>query len=105
MGRGRDIVMGRHALFPETLLDEDESSFNEDDRNIDNVEDDLDALLATLGGWNTDEDKRTDSSSGSDDKILELTTQLQDWRAKQVKTPYEKWSDDERKDFKVCNIL
>lgn len=105
MGRGRDIVMARHALFPETLLDEDESSFTEDDRNIDNIEDDLDALLATLGGWNTDEDKKTVSSSGSDDKILELTTQLQDWRAKQVETPYEKWSDDEQKGFKVCNIL
>lgn len=103
MGRGRDIVMARHALFPETLLDEEESSLKGDVQNIENVEDDLDALLATLGGWNTDEDKKTGSASASDDKILELTSQLQDWRAKQVKAPYESWSSDEQEQFKVCN--
>lgn len=102
MGRGRDIVMARHALFPETLLDEEESSLNEENLDIESVDDDLDALLATLGGWNTGEEKKTRSSSGLEDKILELTTQLQEWRRKQVEKAYEKWSDDEQKDFKVC---
>eukprot|EP00980_Cylindrotheca_fusiformis_P026453 scaffold16189_cov125-Cylindrotheca_fusiformis.AAC.9 len=100
MGRGRDIVMARHALFPETLFGEEESSLENGDSSIENVEDDMDALLATLGGWNTDEDRKSKSSSGFDDKILELTTQLQDWRTRQLEVPYEEWSVDEQKGFK-----
>lgn len=101
LGRGRDIVMARHALFPETLLDEDEASlsYGEDDSNVDNVDDDLDALLATLGGWNTEEDKKTDSSTAENDKILDLTVQLQDWRAKQMTAPFEDWSQTDQEDF------
>jgi hypothetical protein len=104
MGRGRDIVMARHALFPETILDDEDVAQNEDPGD-DSVDDDLDALLATLGGWNTDESKKHDwkeeDTATSDDKILELTAQLQEWRAKQVKSPYENWSEDQKTAFTV----
>ena len=111
LGRGRDIVMARHALFPETLLDEedDADAVNNDDNEIDNVDDDLDALLATLGGWNTEEAAAGDqqksggpysSALGSNDKILlDLTTQLQEWRSKQAETPFEDWSKSQQEEF------
>ena len=116
MGRGRDIVMARHALFPETILEGEESSLQEEDDDDDqegdpSADDDLDALLATLGGWNTDETKKFDwkddggaseSELGEgDNTILELTAQLQDWRAKNVETPFDNWADDQKQKFKV----
>lgn len=107
MGRGRDIVMARHALFPETLL-EDEKSLQEEDPEDDSVGDDLDALLATLGGWKTDENKKFDWKAGeglsgddNEDKVVELTVQLQDWRKKNISTPYNNWTDEEKQTFTV----
>lgn len=100
IGRGRDIVVSRHALFPETALDEDDSSMGGEE-DIDGVEDDLDALLATLGGWNNDVDLATDVSSSSDEQILGFTKQLQVWRAKQAGSPFEAWSETEASEFNV----
>jgi hypothetical protein len=99
MGRGRDIIMARHALFPETMLEEDPMVHDGDDEEEAAAEDDLDAVLATLGGWNVEEKKDDVSSAG--DEILEMTTELQEWRAKNVSTPYDSWSDEDTKAFEV----
>ncbi|CAJ1968814.1 unnamed protein product [Cylindrotheca closterium] len=98
IGRGRDIVVARHALFPETALDEDDSITRIED-DVDIVEDDLDALLATLGGWNDDADSATEVFSSTDEQILGFTKQLQVWRTKQAESPFEAWSEAEKSEF------
>lgn len=120
MGRGRDIVMARHALFPETVLEAEalarqqdgsmEEGDEEDDADI-GESDDLDELLKTLGGWGDDESSDTPTfslsnkdSSTSADIILQLTEQLQDWRRKNVESPYESWSDSDKKLFGVSAV-
>ena len=118
MGRGRDIVMARHALFPETILDgeEEEAAAAMQAEGEDSVEDDLDALLATLGGWNPDDEKKSSfdwntddedgiSAEGGDEKVLQLTEQLQEWRGKNVETRYDKWSDEVKQEFKVHLVV
>jgi hypothetical protein len=114
--RGRDIVMARHALFPETMLDAD----SQDDMDAsgqqggegDTIEDDIDQLLATLGAWNKDgKDKdgtawdwKSEEDGGDmDDKVLKLTEQLQEWRAKNVEAPYNNWSEEQKGQFTVSS--
>ena len=100
IGRGRDIVAARHALFPETALDEDNSDMVRK-QEIDGVQDDLDALLATLGGWNTEAIPICDVASNADEQILDFATRLQDWRAKQATAPFETWAEAEKSEFNV----
>lgn len=117
LGRGRDIVMARHALFPETVLEEEamarqqdgSSSYAEEDEDSTGG-DALDDILKSLGAWGEDDglssvgkaaSSPSSSLADSDDKILQMTERLQDWRAKQVETPYEKWSDGDKKKFTV----
>lgn len=115
MGRGRDIVMARRALFPETVLEE-EAMARQQDEDVQEEEesstiDALDEILKGLGSWDDGKDDvLVDADSGvstllgsesDDDKILRLTEQLQEWRAKQVKSPYESWSEEEKKKFTV----
>jgi hypothetical protein len=121
MGRGRDIVMARHALFPETILEEqalnasldgpvdEEVGLSGEDTKRTSMAADLDEVLKGLDDWNDrggEAPKASASSSASafadsDDKILQLTEQLQEWRAKQMEQPYENWSDEEKQKFKV----
>jgi hypothetical protein len=115
--RGRDIVMARHALFPETILDKDGSLDQQEQEmaaleGAEDEDDDIDKLLATLGGYDED-DEETDASEkkfdwkshdddhARDEKVMQLTEELQEWRARQVETPYEKWSDEQQGIFKV----
>ena len=110
--RGRDIIMARHALFPETMMDTDgqDDIDGEQDGAEGDIEDDIDQLLATLGAWNKDDkdkdgkawDWKSDDDGGDmDDKVLKLTEQLQEWRAKQVDAPYDSWSGEEKGEFTV----
>jgi hypothetical protein len=118
MGRGRDIVMARHALFPETVLEEEAIARQQDEdlqEEDTSTSDALDEILKGLGNWDDGNDDGLGSDSGisspsgssldSDEKILQLTEQLQDWRAKQVDSPYETWSEEEKKEFMVSNVV
>eukprot|EP00934_Nitzschia_sp_Nitz4_P009095 Nitzschia sp. Nitz4//scaffold40_size135432//90735//92741//NITZ4_003254-RA/size135432-snap-gene-0.131-mRNA-1//-1//CDS//3329551249//9085//frame0 len=108
LGRGRDIVMARQALFPETILDENVSALEQAEDAPEEGGDkdgmaELDEILSTLGGWGDDKDQKSSSSSasdaGADDLILKLTAELQDWRAKNMQAPYDKWSDEDKRVF------
>lgn len=113
MGRGRDIVMARHALFPETILEEQALNANLDGPvDDDHVEDtkastteDLDEILRGLGDWQDSDSNAYPSSAptllDSGDKILQLTEQLQEWRAKQMEQPYENWANEDKQKFKT----
>jgi len=111
MGRGRDIVMARHALFPETVT---QSNFevsideNTNDEVIDEAEDDLDALLATLQGWSSQDSAQESSSDAntnttsakssttSEDSFLD---ELQAWRTRHLEKNYDKWNAEEKQEF------
>ncbi|KAL3916433.1 MAG: hypothetical protein SGILL_005180 [Bacillariaceae sp.] len=109
MGRGRDIVMARHALFPETILDSIEMSVGEDVEEMDAAtaegDDDIDALLATLSGWSPDDDKSGRESRKSSFSFESssygdaLTDELQSWRKQNMETPYDKWTEEKKQEF------
>jgi hypothetical protein len=110
LGRGRDIVMARQALFPETILEEEVLARQEGDAPAAEDNESMDALQEILKGlenWEDASDKAPSSFNtlaselDSNDKILELTNQLQEWRAKQAETPYENWRDGDKKIFTV----
>lgn len=121
MGRGRDIVMARHALFPETILEEQALNANldgpvhDDDDEVAETKatrtttDDLDELLRGLKDWDGRDGGDAASTLASsaptfvdsDEKILRLTEQLQEWRAKQMEQPFEDWSDEDKEKFKT----
>lgn len=99
LGRGRDIVVTRHALFPETIKKESTIHQNID---IDDTDDDLEALLATLGGiaspGNT-EKKSTEEEPNKSSPTDELEIKLQFWRRKQAKHEYEDWPSQDKGEF------
>ncbi len=115
MGRGRDIVMARHVLFPETILEEETLNRQLDgdleEELVDtSTSDALDEILKGLSDWDEKRDESFGSSPYSDsllkseDTIVQLTEQLQKWRGKQMETPYENWSGDEKQKFKVRDL-
>lgn len=102
------IVMARHALFPETILDGTEAPFSETEDTIgeDGDDDDLDAVLRALSSWNLDNgDSDLTSSSSFDVETSSfgeiLTNELQAWRQQHLETPYDDWNDEKKKDFTV----
>ncbi|KAL3923412.1 MAG: hypothetical protein SGARI_006225, partial [Bacillariaceae sp.] len=107
MGRGRDIVMARHALFPETILDADMASAEGEEAEAvaDSTDKEIDALLSTL--WSDDKDGGGDGSFGSsfsfDSSPSEdgdkLADELQAWRKQNFETPYDKWTDEKKQEF------
>ena len=114
MSRGRDIVLARQALFPETILEEEavarqQNDEDPNDKKKSSTSDALDAILLGLGMDNWDDDSKSmsrkqslsDTKNDDDNKILQLTEQLQEWRAKQVDSPYENWSPDDQQSFQV----
>jgi len=112
MGRGRDIVMARHALFPETQIESSIQASVDDrtaDEATDGAEDDLDALLATLEGWSS-QDKPQESSSeanmnmnssndssGPSEEVL--VDELQAWRTQHAEQSYDKWIPEKKQEF------
>jgi len=125
--RMNDILTVRTSIFPETAIsifdeEEEEAATLEKDIGEDisdaldstesekDVERSIDELLASLGGFEdddeekNDEDKRSDalSSAGDDDldtRISKMTDSLQEWRMKNDETPYENWDADTKEKF------
>lgn len=104
---GRDIVMTRRAIFPETALeemeDDDEQQLDDDD-DEDSKESSIDDLLASLSGFDNDEVEKftwKNNESDPDTKIDALVNELQDWRTKQMETDFKMWSDQDKKEFTV----
>jgi len=107
MGRGRDIVMARHALFQETIIESGFQASVDDSTNDDvmsGAEDDLYALLATLEGWSP-QDKTQETSSeaninSSNDSSAPseevLVDELQTWRTQHIEQSYDEWSPEKK---------
>lgn len=131
MARVKDIITVRSALFPETLFDTVHQSMDSDahgdsdglfatttgslldahqDVEKDETERSIDELLASLGGFEDEENDHDDSntlsssSSGQEDsfdsKVSSMIDSLQDWRAKHQENPYESWDDASKTEFK-----
>ena len=108
--------MARHALFPETILESDSQTSLDDgasDEAMGGAEDDLDALLATLEGWSSqDKSEETsadasvtssvDASAASDDVLVD---ELQAWRTQHAEQNYDEWSPEKQKEFMVGLVI
>jgi hypothetical protein len=119
LSRGQDIVTIRETLFPETIMDIDESAEDEQifDANEDKppVEEEkreksVDELLRELRlgskkqTFSFDDEGTSFGSketADSKDSIQILTEELQEWRAKNVKSPYEGWTEQDKQNFTV----
>ncbi|KAL7547943.1 hypothetical protein ACHAWF_011210 [Thalassiosira exigua] len=127
MDRGRDIVVVRGALFPETLGEGSsgkgaagdffmgDAEGESDTRS--ETEKSIDDLLRTLGNFNDDDeeeepvwkfdddDDKEEKNEGQDEEEEEgagLTTvvdELQKWRERNASSPYEMWDADRKKEF------
>jgi hypothetical protein len=124
VGRGRDIVAVREALFPETAFDTAGQTVDGDAAEADEeeamtmmkdeaeaTEKSIEELLASLGGLNKpNEGANKDSWNWLDDdvgndadmdaKVDKLTEELQGWRQMNVTAVYDKWSDSDKQKFK-----
>ena len=117
----RDIVAVRASLFPETIMsiqEEDAESGvpREDERaDLDATQRSIDELLASLGGFEDEEDeswkfdddsqKNSEGTYGDiDTRINELTDELQEWRAKNAEKLYAEWDGDDKKEFNVSPL-
>jgi hypothetical protein len=126
MARVKDIITVRSTLFPETLFDNlysMDSDTQEDtdglfhttatggllDAHQDETERSIDELLASLGGFEDEENNNYMPSKSSslnqedsfDSKVSSMIDSLQDWRAKHQENPYESWDDSSKSEFQV----
>jgi hypothetical protein len=128
--QGNDIIAVRQSLFPETILDgsssrseisvleqeeqqqqeqqQTSSGYWEEDKSIDE-------LLKSLQGFDDDDDASgsywpsssaaTGDKGRSDDdldsKVQKLVGELQEWRQRNVDSPYEEWLTHEKDEFAV----
>lgn len=117
MARARDIINVRNTLFPETSFHASDEDFDEiedttasdlieararKDDGRDETERSIDELLASLGGY--DEEELEDSPSEEvhmdiDSRIQTMVDKLQDWRAKNLKTPFDNWDQTSKDEF------
>jgi hypothetical protein len=118
LGRGRDIVAVREALFPETTLDAVQAPLEHDAEEAMTLheseasEKTIEELLASLGGLNTPKESSKESWNWLDDdadgdkdaKVMKLVEELQGWRKKNVAAPYAGWSDKEKKELRSWTI-
>lgn len=101
------IVMARHALFPETALDmESQPGESNDIDSLDDKEDELDALLATLAKWNSNKDEVQDTHNGSNasysDHEERIADELQEWRKRHAEVlPFSQWLPEDKAAFDV----
>ena len=106
--------MARHALFPETIIESnfqrpiDDESDGINDETVDDAEDELDALLATLDGWGSPEtteeqSSETKKSSNDSSSPLEevLAEELQAWRSQHAEQNYDEWTSEKKQEFMV----
>jgi hypothetical protein len=116
--RMKDIVVTREALFPETVMGSSSGITGELDGEFDaDLEDEtsksIDALLASLGSFDDDDfkfddddDKKTDEDVVKNKESVEvIMNELQEWRAKNVESPFEKWDAQTTNEFDVSFIL
>ena len=119
LARNKDIVTVRSTLFPETILagiQGDDSGVSDEvvaellDDEKDATERSIDELLASLGGFEDDDDAM--NAHSSDDPKQDPATwantvmdTLQDWRAKNEETPYDEWDDAAKEQFNVSFYL
>jgi len=115
---GRDIVLVRRTLFPETNFDameeeeeeEEYGEINDEEGNTFEEDKSIEELLANLGGFEVEakeeEQKRTMQNMESDieDSIQhqaeELRSELQNWRNRHwEENPYNEWSPRIQKEF------
>jgi hypothetical protein len=116
LAHGRDILTVRQSLFPETILEEQEQEQQpqpqERPREDMSVDKSIDELLASLGGFDDYEDKdafwpseTTVDDGDMDQKVSSLIDELQNWRAKNMDSPYDEWSAADKDEFAVRNVL
>mmetsp|Transcript_11448 Transcript_11448/g.27330 ORF Transcript_11448/g.27330 Transcript_11448/m.27330 type:complete len:745 (+) Transcript_11448:56-2290(+) len=128
LGRGRDIVMARQALFPETVLDSPSldtlsSSITDDiddtemggEFSSSSEEMEMNELLENLASWDNDS---LDTNASSDHDIMnnnetssslshgggetdQLAEELQEWRRAHADSPYDSWSDERKQSLMV----
>lgn len=105
--------MARQALFPETILDapmEAKEAVKDMVEASEEIEDDLDALLANLAGWTAPDsgDDDVKESSKNAESFLgdthsaseqELAEELQAWRIQHAEKPYDSWDDEQKQSF------
>ena len=124
LSRGRDIVVARESLFPETRVrhgsggydtdgNEDHGLENDDTPTLDNskIEKSIEELLASIGGlaMPVSRDNKKEEPTVSlplDDEILDLdakveqlVNQLQDWRRRNMEKPYNDWDTKTKNEF------
>jgi len=125
---GRDIVDVRCALFPETIMLEDEDEDEDDafdladqdnEKKKKEVEQSIDELLASLGGFDEEDeessskqekkdtsmkespsDEDADADADNEEIIEQMKVDLQQWRSKcESDGPYDSWEEDKKKEF------
>lgn len=122
VARARDIQSVRGALFPETLMDDDEDDIalegsgagldGAPSLSSDPTEKSIDELLRSLGeidgeddagdeDWKfEDEDEKKAEDKEDEAALLEsLVDELQMWRKKHQTSPYDSWDEDRRGEF------
>jgi hypothetical protein len=112
-GHGHDILTVRQSLFPETMSVEHEQQEQRPEQQQQLQEDtsedkSIDELLASLGDFDDYEDKdafwpseTTMDDGDMDQKVSSLIHELQNWRAKNMDSPYEEWSAATKDEFTV----
>jgi hypothetical protein len=112
-GHGRDILIVRQSLFPETILGDRQQQMQHEPQHDQPHEDmsedkSIDELLASLGGFDDYENKdafwpseSTMDDADLDQKVSALIHELQNWRAKNMDSPYEAWSSTNKDEFAV----
>lgn len=110
------IVMARHALFPETQIDSDlQASIDDvtDDSATGEAGDDLDALLATLEGWSSQDETQESSVKATSNSFNDpsapdegvLVDELQAWRSQHTEQSYDQWSPEKKEEFMVSVMI
>jgi len=106
--------MARHALFPETRIESEFQASLEDSTNDENMtesDNDLDALLATLEGWSSqDKTQESEASISSFDNSSATSEsvrveELQAWRNQHFESGYDGWSPEKKQEFMVSYTI
>eukprot|EP00804_Cyclotella_cryptica_P010238 CCRYP_016703-RA/>CCRYP_016703-RA protein AED:0.02 eAED:0.02 QI:160/1/1/1/1/1/2/328/765 len=117
--RMRDLVVAREALFPETTAaaddgDDDARGELAGDLEQDETNKSIDALLASLGSFDDDDDvdgewkfdevnavkeQETDEDAGEKEPIETIMDELQVWRERNASSSYDKWDRDRKEEF------
>jgi hypothetical protein len=112
---GRDIVLTRRILFPETgdeeakvdMTKESSTQVEQDEETL-KMKNSIEELLASLNELNSNDDDDSDDddkfdwkddNDEPDESLDDLLSDLQTWRAKQMDLPYDQWTEAEKESF------